>query len=409
MMNNMTYEEITTLLYKLAIGQLSEAEQEQLNLWVAERPEREAYIRQLTSPDFLEREYHELKAIDYRQALARMEERIKEARAEREDTTDISKNEKRSRVLRIAAAIALLVVGGALVWYTQYTKVTPPELATEVVTAMQQSQRSGHIGARIEEDIDLNELTGDAKAKGSRTKTEDSDVSTQSPAHVSTRIPSYKGIEELLHARRITTFHNKEFWLTLDDGTLVHLNYNTRVIYPEKFSRSKREVYLDGEAYFMVAKDRSRPFIVHTPEGDVKVYGTEFWMSTRREEIAVTQVVLVKGSVGITPSGHQEQMMKPGQQCSIANGQWTIENVDLEPFIAWNTGNYVFENATLERLMNVIAQWYGYEVVFRNEKARRKLFTGEIDKYGSIEPMLEAIRTVTDADIHISGEQIVIQ
>lgn len=408
-MNNMTYEEITTLLYKLAIGQLSEAEQEQLKLWVAERPEREAYIRQLTSPDFLEREYHELKAIDYRQALARMEERIKEARAEREDTTDISKNEKRSRILRIAAAIALLLVGGALVWYTQYTKVTPPELATEVVTAMQQSQRSGHIGARIEEDIDLNELTGNTKAKGSRTKTEDSDVSTQSPAHVSTRIPSYMGIEELLHARRITTFHNKEFWLTLDDGTLVHLNYNTRVIYPEKFSRSKREVYLDGEAYFMVAKDRSRPFIVHTPEGDVKVYGTEFWMSTRREDIAATQVVLVKGSVGITPSGHQEQMMKPGQQCSIANGQWTIENVDLEPFVAWNTGSYVFENATLERLMNVIAQWYGYEVVFRNEKARRKLFTGEIDKYSSIEPMLEAIRTVTDAEIHISGEQIVIQ
>lgn len=415
-MNNMTYEEITTLLYKLAIGQLSEAEQEQLNLWVAERPEREAYIRQLTSPDFLEREYHELKAIDYRQALARMEERIKEARAEREDTTDISKNEKRSRVLRIAAAIALLVVGGALVWYTQYTKVTPPELATEVVTAMQQSQRSGHIGARIEEDIDLNELTGDAKAKGSRTKTEDSDVSTQSPAHVSTRIPSYKGIEELLHARRITTFHNKEFWLTLDDGTLVHLNYNTRVIYPEKFSRSKREVFLDGEAYFMVAKDRSRPFIVKTHQGDVKVYGTEFWMTTRgesaeekEEKLATTQVVLVKGSVGITPTGRAEQMMKPGQQCSITNGQWSMNEVNLEPFIAWNTGNYVFENATLERLMNVVAHWYGYEVVFRNEKARHKLFTGEFDKYSSFEPMLEAIRTVTDADIHISGEQIVIQ
>ena len=405
----MSYEEITKLLYKLTVGQLSETEHEELSRWVAERPEREAYIRKLTSPDYLEKEYRELKAVDYRQALDRMEERIKEARAEREDTTDISKSEKRSRILRIAAAIALLLVGGALVWYTQYTKVTPPELATEVVTAMQQSQRSGHIGARIEEDIDLNELTGNTKAKDSRTKTEDSDVSTQSPAHVSTRIPSYKGIEELLHARRITTFHNKEFWLTLDDGTLVHLNYNTRVIYPEKFSRSKREVYLDGEAYFMVAKDRSRPFIVHTPEGDVKVYGTEFWMSTRREVIAATQVVLVKGSVSITPSGHQEQMMKPGQQCSIANGQWTIENVDLEPFIAWNTGNYVFENATLERLMNVVAQWYGFEVVFRSEKARRKLFTGEIDKYSSIEPMLEAIRTVTDADIHISGEQIVIQ
>ena len=120
MTNNMTYETVTTLLYKLTVGQLSEAERRQLDQWVAERPEREVYIRQLTSPDFLEKEYRELKAIDYRQTMARMEERIKETGAEREQATDRSASEKRGRILRIAAAIALLVVGGALVWYTLY-------------------------------------------------------------------------------------------------------------------------------------------------------------------------------------------------------------------------------------------------------------------------------------------------
>lgn len=412
MTNNMTYETVTTLLYKLTVGQLSEAERRQLDQWVAERPEREVYIRQLTSPDFLEKEYRELKSIDYRQTMARMEERIKETGAEREQATDRSASEKRGRILRIAAAIALLVVGGALVWYTQYTKVTPPEIAPEVIAAMQRSQQSGRVGADAQP---ISHTSPRAKSEGeqlpSGTTGEGYHSSVQEDADV-----EEGGFANLLNARRVTTYHDKEFWLTLDDGTLVHLNYNTRVIYPEKFSRSKREVFLDGEAYFMVAKDRSRPFIVKTHQGDVKVYGTEFWMTTRgesaeekEEKLATTQVVLVKGSVGITPTGRAEQMMKPGQQCSITNGQWSMNEVNLEPFIAWNTGNYVFENATLERLMNVVAHWYGYEVVFRNEKARHKLFTGEFDKYSSFEPMLEAIRTVTDADIHISGEQIVIQ
>ena len=317
-----------------------------------------------------------------------------------------------SHFYRIAAAIALLIVGGALVWYMQYTKVTPPEISPEVLAAMQQSQQSGHVGANIENGGTKSETQGVRDAHQTE-KDDEGNVTTHSPipaAQDQFLLPPSISTEELLHAKRITTFHDKEFWLTLDDGTLVHLNYNTRVIYPEKFGRKTREVILDGEAYFMVAKDRSRPFIVHTPQGDVKVYGTEFYISTKADDTnnSSTTITLIKGSVGVTPSGGTEQRMLPGQQCSIINAQCSISATDIEPYVAWNQGVFVFEDCTLERLMNVLSQWYGYQVVFKDDKARRALFTGELDKYSSFRPVLEAISSVTDINFTIKENTIII-
>ena len=324
----------------------------------------------------------------------------------------------RHSLYRIAAAIALLLVAGGLVWYTQYTKVTPPEISQEVLAAMQHSQQSGRVGAMV--DPIANEVAAPHSAPEGATNAPLGNEAPSGAVGGSTTSPLWGGdggeaVTDLLHAQRVTTYHDKEFWLKLDDGTLVHLNYNTRVIYPEKFGRSKREVYLNGEAYFMVAKDKSRPFIVHTPEGDIKVHGTEFYASTRPHSIsqegekAGLSVVLVKGSVGVTPNVGREQMMTPGQQCSVLNGQCSMNEVDLEPYKAWNEGRFSFDDVTLEKLMDVLSRWYELQVKFENEESRKVRFTGELDKFVSVEAMLRAIRKVTDIDVRISGNTIIIQ
>ncbi len=414
-------EKITQLLYKLAVGVLSETEREELDRWVAERPERQEYVNQLSSPDFLEKEYHLFKAVDHQRALQQMQQRIAPT-SHRTLAPTYPRTLASIRFLRLAAAIALLLVAGGLVWYAQYTKVTPPDISEAVQLAMQRSVESG----KAELSLGNEDRGGENGSKPSAS----SDNGNLAPTHPHTLSPTVipENVPEdfdLMAARRVTTYHNKEFWLTLDDGTLVHLNYNTRVIYPEKFGRKKREVILDGEAYFMVAKDRSRPFVVHTPEGDVKVYGTEFMVSTRTDKLndtnnssarpegalarARTTITLIKGSIGVTPKSGSEIMMTPGQQCSLLNAQYSITEVDIEPYVAWNQGVYVFEDCTLERLMNVLSHWYGYEVVFKDEKARQKKFTGELDKYSSFRPVLDAISSVTDIRFTINGNTIDIQ
>ncbi|MBR1463381.1 MAG: FecR domain-containing protein [Prevotella sp.] len=193
-----------------------------------------------------------------------------------------------SNLLKYAAAILVLLVAGAGIWYSQYTKVTPPEISEAVQLAMQQSIQSGKQEAEVfGVSGEKLEVRGE-KIRGERIESgagkQEQDISlTSHPSPLTPENLSSLTKDQLLAAKRITTKHDKEFWLTLDDGTLVHLNYNTRLIYPEKFGRGDRNVILDGEAYFMVAKDKSRPFIVHTPNGDVKVYGTEFNVNTRTE------------------------------------------------------------------------------------------------------------------------------
>ena len=307
------------------------------------------------------------------------------------------------RWMATAAAAALLVAAGSMVWFRQYSKVVPPEISEQVLAAMQQSELTGRQEALVEM---VSQNVHEMAVETESTALSPLEATRHDESDLTPIIPHLSNEEILLAARRITTHSDKEFWLTLSDGTLVHLNYNTRVIYPEKFIGDTRDVILEGEAYFMVAKDKRHPFIVHTGQGDIKVYGTEFNVSSRLEQ---TEVVLVEGCVGVTPTSGSEQIMRPGQKWSMVNGQWSMEDVDLEPYVAWNTGTFVFEDCPLSQLMDVLTKWYGCRVVFQSTEAWQKHFTGALDRYGSIKPALEAIASVTGLDIEIHNQQITIK
>ena len=229
-------------------------------------------------------------------------------------------------------------------------------------------------------------------------------------------------VEELLAATRVTTYHDKEFWMKLDDKTLVHLNYNSKLIHPERFGSDSRDVILDGEAYFMVAKDKSRPFVVHTPNGDVKVYGTEFNVNTRIKNDNVndndnngkggyrTEVVLVKGSVGVTPEGQTERMIVPGEQATFGeNTGINLRNVDVTPYVAWNTGTFVFNDMPLSKLMEVLSKWYNMEVVYEDSTLQGLTFSGEFDRYGGVEPIVKGLNTAMGLDVSVKGNRMIIK
>ena len=305
---------------------------------------------------------------------------------------------KRLKIFRYAAIFLGVVALGAFFYYSQYTKVTPPAISDAVQLAMQVSRESGRQVAEVDvlsEELRVKSEESLATVSGSHSDVDHSSLFT---------LHSSLTKEQLLTARRMTTRHDKEFWVTLDDGSLVHLNYNTRLIYPEKFGRGDRNVILEGEAYFMVAKDKSRPFVVHTPDGAIRVHGTEFNVNTRINDNGNdnvndnvnggryrTEVVLVKGSISVTPAKGKEQTMKPGEQCRISNTQCVIENVDVAPYVAWNTGTFVFDNCPLETAMKVLSHWYGFEVVYLNEAIKKERITGDFDRYVKPDQLLDAI------------------
>ena len=382
-------------------GELSETEADEIRQQLNEDKDLRRLAQELQDKELITQEVAHMQRFDVEAAMEKVLSTQKQP-AKKAKMFSL-------KPLRYAAAVLVLVVAGAALWYSQYTKVTPPEISESVQLAMQQSRESGSQEANLELiSDDLKEMTGDAVQP---TKKDNSSLSN---------LHSSLTKDQLLKARRITTKHDKEFWLTLDDGTLVHLNYNTRLIYPEEFGRGDRNVILDGEAYFMVAKDKSRPFVVHTPQGDVKVYGTEFIVNTRdrqqhdAEESAentLTTVVLVRGSVSFTPNNGSEIMMTPGQQICINAQQTsvTLREVDTAPYIAWNEGNFFFEEWPLERIMQVISRWYGREVEFTSDEIKHQQYSGNFDRYEDIHPTMEAIESITGLKITFAPGKLIIE
>lgn len=372
---------IATLIIKHTLQVITPSEQQELDAWREADERHEKVFLWLSNRDNLEKDYRFRQSIDVDYSLQEFKERL-----ESEQTTKVVPLRSRlfnTKLYRVAAVIILLIMGGAFWYHREYTRVTPPEISQEVEYAMQESQSKGWQGAEI--------ITSATPQKQVITEEESARY------HVDEDFA-----EQLAEAKRITTYHDKEYWVTLDDGSLVHLNYDSRLIYPEKFG-DRRDVILEGEAYFMVAHDKSRQFVVHTPLGEVAVHGTEFNVNTRNENDAVN-IVLVKGSVGFTPAEGKETMLSPGQELSYGNHQLSIRPTDIAPYTAWNAGEFVFSDWTLERIMSVIARWYGLEVRFMNKELGERKYSGSLSRYEDLKPTLETIEMVTGLDLNVNNE-----
>lgn len=370
-------DRISSLLLKRMAGTLTQEEKAEVDTWTAQSQQRQTYADLLDDTNFLQEEYHRQKDIDAHQALRRMQQRI-------------DGNRPASPVVlryAVAAVLTVFIVGG-LFWYWQYAKVVPPTISAEVQEAMVQSVESGRQEALVE-----------PVAAISQDKHQVVKILKQT-----FNITSDDVVEQLLEAKRITTRSDREYWLTLPDGSLVHLNYNTHVIYPERFIGDTRDVILDGEAYFMVAKDRRHPFIVHTPQGDIKEYGTEFNVSTRGE--AGTEVVLVDGSISVTPTNGKEQMMQPGQMAKLSTADCQLSTTDVDPYVAWNTGKFSFHDQPLGKILEVIGRWYGYQVLFASDDLKQITLTGSFSRYEDVHPILRSLETATESQITINHSEI---
>lgn len=214
--------------------------------------------------------------------------------------------------------------------------------------------------------------------------------------------------QKMVENNTLTTEQGNEFKVIFEDGTSVHLNYNTEIRYPIKFSKTKRLVYLKGEAYFKIAKD-NRPFYIITDQSIIKQYGTEFNVNTFTPK--QTEVALVKGHISITSkSNNQEHHIRPGQLACITSGNDTIaiHDVDLTPYIAWNEGRLIFDNRPLENIVRILEHWYNVNISFSSPELGYLRFTGNMDRYSTITPILKAIARTTNLQIKIDGREILI-
>lgn len=203
-----------------------------------------------------------------------------------------------------------------------------------------------------------------------------------------------------------------EYSLVLADGTKVNLNAETRLRFPVHFEGEKREVFLQGEAYFAVAPDSTKPFIVHTSRGKVKVLGTSFNVRDYEDEKQVV-TTLVDGVVRYERQGDVGHyvVLKPGFQVADAENSvdLLVRKVRLQEYVGWKDGLYVFNNLALEEIMKTVERNYDADVCFVDERLKKLRFSGDLRKYDRVEYFLKFIETGGDVGFALQGRTIVVQ
>ena len=197
---------------------------------------------------------------------------------------------------------------------------------------------------------------------------------------------------EGLRLNRLSVPKGCDFSLTLVDGTVIRLNADSRLQYPSEFSGDSRIVYLEGDAFFNVAKDKTKPFIVKTKKLYVEVTGTSFNVMAYPSENSI-RTTLVQGGVNILTKDGNVCKLLAGEQCVVdtASGEFVVNQVNVASFISWIDGQFFFDNESMESLMRKIARWYDVDVIFENEELKSELFYGTITRGDEITEVLDIL------------------
>jgi hypothetical protein len=194
--------------------------------------------------------------------------------------------------------------------------------------------------------------------------------------------------------------------LKLSDGSTIRINSGTKLVYPKTFSGKTREIMIDGEAYMDVAKDESRPFTVHTKGFDISVLGTRFNVSAYNND-QENSVVLVEGSVEIVTESSRGKLA-PNQGFFAANGNFSIKNVDVYPYVCWKDGVMLLNGESLDDIMKRLSRYYGIQIQCGDRFALEK-YKGKINLGESLETILCNISLSTPLSYTKNGDILIVK
>lgn len=206
---------------------------------------------------------------------------------------------------------------------------------------------------------------------------------------------------------KLVTQKGERKTLPLSDGSIIYLNADSKVTYPSSFSRSERKVVLEGEAYFSINKDASRPFRIVTGGTVTEVTGTEFNIKYRNNKynLVVTRGAVIAKNLR-TP---KDVLVDAGKMvsCSRTSEITRPVKVNVDDFIAWRKNKLAFRHSSLSEVMNEIETYYNVKVVFNTDSVKKKTLSG-IFNTNSIDDVLSMISLSMDVQIKREGKKIIV-
>lgn len=199
------------------------------------------------------------------------------------------------------------------------------------------------------------------------------------------------------------------------DGSVIKLNAGSTIRYPEKFSENKREIYLEGEGFFTINHDESRPFIVHAGNTTTRVLGTSFNVRAYAEEKNV-QVAVAEGKVAVSREDKERESEDGGEETIfVEENQWVtyrsseklIEKGegDIGELIAWKDRKLVFTDKSLDQISDRLERWYNIDIVLADSTLKQRRMSASFEEE-SITEVLGVIALALDLDYEKEGRKV---
>jgi ferric-dicitrate binding protein FerR (iron transport regulator) len=326
--------------------------------------------------------------------LERLRQRIRASLARR----------RRSRVVRrlvpYAAAVCLLLIAGVPAYYyinNMYTRTESTALPARTI-----------VGENLEaEDIFL--ITDDSTTSFAKNVFVQVDGSGKTIVREANSEKTTVLETEKTEMNKLVVPYGKRSQLDLSDGTKVWLNSGSVLEFPVAFAGESRDVRLSGEMYIEVAEDVRKPFVVHTADFQVQVYGTKFNISAYGDDDSQS-VVLVEGKVSVKVDSNDEMFLAPNDMLTYRHRQWDRKNVDVTAYLSWKDSYIMLEHTPVDEVLRQLKRYYNLSFNIHDDVSfASKTCTGKIYLSDNLDDVMETIALLSSTRYVRNGKMIYIQ
>lgn len=366
-----------SLFLRLLAGEISAEEYEELDAWFAESEEHRKTLTDLYRVRYAVDTVQTMQGIDSLGALHSVNRVLRTRRNRR----------IRRLVAGAAACAAVIAVAGVLIM--RGPEGVPAVAGSETLSAI------GNEVMLVLSGSEVVALEGDApevKYAGDGRLTSGSQVIDHAPQP-----------QAVTHHQLIVP-KGKRSVMALPDGTRVWINADSRLVFPSSFTGELREVTVEGEVYFDVAADPSKPFVVRTENFDVTVLGTAFNICAYAEDVSQS-VMLARGSVSVS-HGLSKTELIPNQMLIMMEDAVALKTVDPEDHASWTTGVYRFRSEPLKEIGERLSRYYGKPVVIQNADVASVRCSGKLELNDAPEKVYESLARAAGVEYVDHGEYV---
>ena len=378
------HPQISRLIYRSILGTISEAEKAELDEWMNAHPDNAELVSRLHDPVYLEKERKFRRKVDTRHPAADMQRRVNAMKA------------RRVAILSgCAAAVCALIWCATLLFRGSMApvSVTAPVAHDIVIDSIKPGRPVAKMVTPTGATVTLDSLNIAA-------------MPVDATMPVSAKVPVTAPEQLCLDVPR-----GGEFKIVLSDSTVVWLNSESQLRFPETFAANERRVSISGEAYFEVKKDPSRPFYVESAGQVVQVYGTRFDIKAYPDEETV-YTTLEEGCISLRRLDHHggELFLVPGQQAlyNLAESDVEMKEVKTSVITGWRHGRFVFEEQTLASIMRDLSRWYDFEYEITDPSLENDVFLGSVPRYSDFRSVISILEKCGDISFSTSGDKVII-